>query len=407
MQRYGARGERLAELHDAVGALRLGIVAGEEVACGELADAEEGNVLRPELRAVLALRAGARVFFIGGDELLERHRTRIARTPVAFCGGRVGGVGVEDVAAVGAPRLESGVGQLWSRIGGELLHVAAVRVGEGLQLIGRLGVESGEFRAEGSAFDLDVGNREPLRIALAAIDEAHFGIAQAVGREPCDACPCVALRDAYGDVGRDDVEPPLFRAAVRRDVHQPHRFERGRTRDFGGVGRDLGRAEFQLLDRDVLQIGAARDVGRRRAVRKVDFGGTHLLFHKEIALDALRGRDAPAVLLIERQRRIERRAQVEGAGKGDRRLSAFGERHRGDMHVADIGGLQERQGDGLLRGVDLGRAVESFGFERLDVDYNHRIGQIVMDASGEDRREAQCTEKDESFHDYSFFLFHK
>ena len=77
------------------------------------------------------------------------------------------------------------------------------------------------------------------------------------------------------------------------------------------------------------------------------------------------------------------------------------------MHVADIGGLQERQGDGLLRGVDLGRAVESFGLDRFDVDLYDGVGQVVMDAAGEGRREAQCAEKDESFHGYSFFLFHK
>ena len=175
----------------------------------------------------------------------------------------------------------------------------------------------------------------------------------------------------------------------------------------GEVGRDSGRAEFELLDRDVLQVGAARDVGRRRAVRRIDLGRAHLLLHAEIAFDGLRGRDAPPVLLIERQRRVERRAQVERAGEGYRRLPAFGERHRGDVHVADVGGLQKRQDDGLLRSVDLGCAVEPFGLDRLDVDRHHGVGQVVMDAAGEERRKAQCAEKDESFHGYSFFLFHK
>ena len=407
MQRHGARGEGLAEIHDAVGALRFGVVAGEEVSGGELADAEEGDVLRFELCAVLALRTRTRVFFVGGDEFFERHRTGIARTPELLGQRRVGGVGVEDVAAVGAPRLESGVGQLQSRFGGEFPHVAEVRVGEGLQFVGRFGVEAGEFRAEGSALDLDVGYREPLRVALAAVDEAHFGVAQTVGREPCDARPCVALRDAHRDVGRHDAEPPLLRAAVCGDIHQPYRLERGRSLDFGRVGRDSGRAEFELLDRDVLQVGAARDVGRRRAVRRIDLGRAHLLLHAEIAFDGLRGRDAPPVLLIERQRRVERRAQVERAGEGYRRLPAFGERHRGDVHVADVGGLQKRQDDGLLRSVDLGCAVEPFGLDRLDVDRHHGVGQVVMDAAGEERRKAQCAEKDESFHGYSFFLFHK
>ena len=355
----------------------------------------------------MALRTRTRVFFVGGDEFFERHRTGIARTPELLGQRRVGGVGVEDVAAVGAPRLESGVGQLQSRFGGEFPHVAEVRVGEGLQFVGRFGVEAGEFRAEGSALDLDVGYREPLRVALAAVDEAHFGVAQTVGREPCDARPCVALRDAHRDVGRHDAEPPLLRAAVCGDIHQPYRLERGRSLDFGRVGRDSGRAEFELLDRDVLQVGAARDVGRRRAVRRIDLGRAHLLLHAEIAFDGLRGRDAPPVLLIERQRRVERRAQVERAGEGYRRLPAFGERHRGDVHVADVGGLQKRQDDGLLRSVDLGCAVEPFGLDRLDVDRHHGVGQVVMDAAGEERRKAQCAEKDESFHGYSFFLFHK
>lgn len=212
---------------------------------------------------------------------------------------------------------------------------------------------------------------------------------------------------AHRDVGRHDAEPPLLRAAVRRDVDQPYRLERGRSLDFGRVGRDSGRAEFELLDRDVLQVGAARDVGRRRTVRRVDLGCAHLLLHAEIAFDGLRGRDAPPVLLIERQRRVERRAQVERAGEGYRRLPAFGERHRGDVHVANVSGLQKRQDDGLLRGVDLGCAVEPFGLDRLDVDHHHGVGQVVMDAAGEERRKAQCAEKDESFHGYSFFLFHK
>ena len=51
--------------------------------------------------------------------------------------------------------------------------------------------------------------------------------------------------------------------------------------------------------------------------------------------------------------------------------------------------------------------VEPFGLDRLDVDRHHGVGQVVMDAAGEERRKAQCAEKDESFHGYSFFLFHK
>lgn len=134
----------------------------------------------------------------------------------------------------------------------------------------------------------------------------------------------------------------------------------------------------------MLHVGPRRDVDGGGVFLFVELGRTDLRFDGEDAFDLLLGLQRPFVVLIERQRDGQVAAQVEFAGKGDRCAAAFGDDDLGDRHAADVGRFVEVQRDRAQFGVDVGGgAGEALALDFEDVDGDHRIRDVVLDAGGQ------------------------
>ena len=251
-------------------------------------------------------------------------------------------------------------------------------------------------------------HRLPLRVALDAVFQRGARGVLVGGDERRDRTrilPQVGFPKRHFHVGRLHVKHPPLGDAVAGNVYEAHRFETAARKLFerGRIGGDLRRAEFELLDFDMPQIGVVGDIDPDDAVFGVDLRGADLSRHAEAPLDGLHGADRPVVVLIERQRGVDRREQVERAGQLLRtahliqkfrlvQLNAVYDGvvgHGVDLHVADVGGFVEREGDDPRGDVVL-RDREALSLDVGDAQFDDGVGNIVADARRCEERRGRC-----------------
>ena len=201
--------------------------------------------------------------------------------------------------------------------------------------------------------------------------------------------PEVDLADTDLHVGGLDMEHPPLRAAVAGDVDQTNRFEArgGKFLGSGRVGGDVGRPQLEAGDRDGLQVGAFGDIGRGRTRLRVDQCRSDLPGDGERPGYGLLGHDRPLVVLVERERDIERRPQVELPAQRLRSPDLADEflfvgHHRvgcGDIEfrlvdgdLADIGLLVQRERHGTVHEADAGHR-EPLAFDAADAEFDGGI----------------------------------
>ena len=168
-----------------------------------------------------------------------------------------------------------------------------------------------------------------------------------------------------GDVGRRHAGAVAGPELERRDVHLRHVFE---------PHVDLG-----------------------RAVGQVPIRGTHLSLDRETARDGLLRLDGPGVVLVDRERNVERRGEVVAAHDLRRAFGFVGDLAGRDLHGLDVGRLLQRQGHLALRDVDLRVARKPFGGDAFHRTHHDRVGNVVLDTAGQRQRQGQYVET-ESFH---------
>ena len=128
-----------------------------------------------------------------------------------------------------------------------------------------------------------------------------------------------------------------------------------------------------------MQVGAGAHARPRDAPHVVDLRRADLAADPEVAFDGLLGADGPFVVLVERQRDVERGPQVEGAGQRLGARGLVGDAGRRDRHPFDVGPFVERQRHAPSDGVDLPDG-ESRPLKAEDLDRHDRVGDVVLDA---------------------------
>ena len=380
----GRAGSPLAtHIDDAVRAVGLDIVTDVEITCRQLDD----DILCFEERSLTRRVCGTTVGRRNRVACSNRCRALVACIP-ELCAAHSPRI---PHLAVLMPIIERTVGQCNLGLGGERTYLGHLVVAVGIIFVLRERLQTLDKtleRATRRCSDLLIGQVGPLLGALGAILKSVVGTRHAVCFEPRHASPGVgALHlDRRGRI--NDVDGPLLLLAVVRDLDLLLGRKICYRADCGALGGQICRAQLRALDLDVAGVRCRRHQRHDTMVDIVDVGVANLTLDLEIALDLLLRTDVPLVVLIERQRDRQRRAEVESLGEIDRRTNGLTlvVGYAIDLHRARVGQLVEIDRNGLQLIVDLRSACGTLHLESREDGLNRRHRNVVLDAA----RQSDC-----------------